>query len=342
MSMNPYAVLKPYEGQYIKYPQLCELIGEDKRSSGQGKTLHLNRIKQYIDLHQEKGKIYIGRVYTDDDELQIIESHGKFTTYIRQFLINLFYEVEQHTGETSLVMTNRDILEMTCMVNQKYFIGKNAPYKYVDEFNLPIKREDMPNEQFVYNRILDESDIFFSSSYRLLKRVVYDSLTSLEKMSLIHKNKTFRLYRNYKDEHGMFRSEQHDCTEDEISRILTIQHDSIIEFNAETKEIYGHNSKYHLPNIQCVHYLYPKERKRFYNIMNRRLKEEFADEGWNAYSVAWKITLAQPQSFQYEIAKINYRQLNQNVQDKLLTAKDLQLIEDTLKKQFVNTYIKID
>ena len=76
--------------------------------------------------------------------------------------------------------------------------------------------------------------------------------------------------------------------------------------------------------------------------MNRRLKEEFSDEGWNAYSVAWKITLAQPQSFQYEIAKINYRQLNQNVQDKLLTAKDLQLIEDTLKKQFVNTYIKID
>ena len=176
----------------------------------------------------------------------------------------------------------------------------------------------------------------------IINNLISESLTSLEKMSLIHKNKTFRLYRNYKDEHGMFRSEQHDCTEDEISRILTIQHDSIIEFNAETKEIYGHNSKYHLPNIQCVHYLYPKERKRFYNIMNRRLKEEFSDEGWNAYSVAWKITLAQPQSFQYEIAKINYRQLNQNVQDKLLTAKDLQLIEDTLKKQFVNTYIKID
>jgi hypothetical protein len=75
--------------------------------------------------------------------------------------------------------------------------------------------------------------------------------------------------------------------------------------------------------------------------MNRRLRTEFADEGWNAYSVAWKINLAQPQSFQYEIAKMNYRQLNQNVQDKLMTAKDLQLIEQTLRKEFVDTYIKI-
>ena len=43
-----------------------------------------------------------------------------------------------------------------------------------------------------------------------------------------------------------------------------------------------------------------------------------------------------------EINRINYRQLNQNVQDKLLTAKDLSLIEDTLRKQFVNTFIRIE
>ena len=89
--MNPYNVLKKYEGQYIKYPKLCEIIGEE-RKSGRSRMLHLNRIKQYVDLSPENGKIYIGRVYTDDDELKIIENHGKFTTYIRQFLINLFYD----------------------------------------------------------------------------------------------------------------------------------------------------------------------------------------------------------------------------------------------------------
>ena len=338
--MNPYNSLKEYEGQYIKYPQLCDIIKEEQKG-GKGKTLHLNRIKQYVDISQENGKIYIGRVYTDDDELQIIENHGKFTTYIRQFLINLFYDLEQKTGQTSVVLTNRDILEMTYMVNNNYFIGKNAPYKYLDGFNLDLKRDDMPNDQYVINRILNESDIFFSSSYRLLKRVIYDSLTSLEKSSLIHKNKTFRLYRNIVDDNGKFMSTYHDCNEKEISRILSVQHDAIIEFNEMTRHRKGDVS-YHLSNIQSVHYLYPNDRKQFYKIMNRRLKEEFKQEGWNAYSVAWHITLAQPETFEYEINKINYKQLNQNVQNKLLTAKDLSLIEDTLRKQFVNTFIRID
>ncbi len=337
---NPYNILKDYEGQYIKYPQLCELINEEPKG-GKSKSLHLNRIKQYVDLSQEKGRIYIGKVYTDNDELKIIENHGKFTTYIKQFLINLFYELEQKTHQTSVVLTNRDILEMTYMVNHNYFIGKNAPYKYLDGFNITLKRDDMPNDQYIVDRILSESDIFFSSSYRLLKRVIYDSLTSLEKASLINKHKTFRLYKNEIDENGKFKSTHHDCNEKEISKILTIQHDSIIEFNEGLKDN-PNKSGYHLSNIQSVHYLYPTERKRFYKIMNRRIKEAFKEQGWNAYSVAWHITLAQPQTFEYEINKINYKQLNRNVQDKLLTAKDLSLIEDTLRKQFVNTFIRVE
>ena len=337
---NPYNILQQYEGQYIKYPQLCEIIGEDKKS-GRGRNLHIKRIQQYVDLSQESGKIYIGKVYNDADELKIIENHGKFTTYIRQFLINLFYELEQKTNQTSVTLTNRDILEMTYMVNHNYFIGKTAPYQYLDGFTLPIRKEDMPNDQYAINKILSESDIFFSSSYRLLKRVIYDSLTSLEKASLIHKNKTFRLYRNLVDDNGRFISTHHDCNEKEISRILSVQHDSIIEFNEKLKEN-NNNNNYHLSNIQSVHYLYPSDRKRFYKIMNRRLKEEFKEEGWNAYSVAWHITLAQPETFEYEINKINYKQLNRNVQDKLLTAKDLSLIEDTLRKQFVNTFIRVE
>lgn len=338
---NPYETLKEYEGTYLKYPELCEIINEEKKG-GRGKTLHLNRIKRYVDLSQERGKIYIGKVYKDEDELKIIENHGKFTTYIRQFLINLFYELEANTGSTSVVMTNRDILEMTYMVNGSYFIGKNAPYKYLDGFTLNINKEDIPNDQYITNKILDESDIFFSSSYRLLKRVVYDSLTSLERASLINKNKTFRLYKNYIDKLGRFHSEQHDCTEDEISRILTVQHDSIAQFNEEIKEKDNGERKYFLPNIQSVHYLYPNDRKHFYRILNQNIKKEFKKEGWNAYSVAWKINLAQPKTFEYELSKINYNQLNKNVQDKLLTAKDLSLIEGTLKKQFINTFIRID
>ena len=92
-------------------------------------------------------------MYTDNDELKIIENHGKFTTYIRQFLINLFYELEQRTHQTAVVLTNRYILEMTYMVNHNYFIGKNAPYKYLDGFNITLKRDDKPNDQNIVDRI---------------------------------------------------------------------------------------------------------------------------------------------------------------------------------------------
>ena len=56
--MNPYNVLKKYEGQYIKYPKLCEIIGEEKKS-GRSRTPHLNRIKQYVDLIQKCATITI-------------------------------------------------------------------------------------------------------------------------------------------------------------------------------------------------------------------------------------------------------------------------------------------
>ena len=333
---NPYVALKEYEGQYLKYPQLCEIIGEEKKG-GASKVAHLNRLKEYVDLTQESGKIYIGRIYDSDDELQIIDNRNKFTVYIKQFLLNLFYQIEQKTGDTSVVISNRDILEMTYMVNSNYFVGKNAPYKYLDVFTLNVNERDIPNENYLINKIMDESDIFFSSSYRLLKRIVYNSLKQLEDASLITRGKTFRLYKNQVDENGVLRSTQHDCDKDEINRILSVQYDAVAEFN---DEVDNNSTTRKLPNIQCVHYLSPSEKKRFYQILNKRLKSEFKKEGWNAYSMAWEINFAQPQSFEHAIRKVNYQQLNQNVQDKLLNAKDLGLIENTLKEQFVDTFIK--
>lgn len=99
--------------------------------------------------------------------------------------------------------------------------------------------------------------------------------------------------------------------------------------------------KYFLTNIHSVHYLYPRQRKEFYKILNRNIQEAFKDEGWNAYSSAWKLTLADVESFSYELQHINYKQLNQNVQDKLISSKDLQIIENVLREQFISMFISI-
>ena len=198
----------------------------------------------------------------------------------------------------------------------------------------------MPTSHYLTDKVLDESEIFFSGSYRLLKRVIYDSLTSLENASLIKKGKTFRLYRNTTDELGRFHSDAHDCTPDEESRVLTVQHDAIKEYNEEIRELYGEKSTLQIKNIKFIHYLPQEYKKRFRRILTRRIQEEFKEDGWNNFSTAWKITLAQPEAFDYEKQRINYGQLNKNVQNKLLTSKDLSVIENALRLQFVNTFIK--
>lgn len=336
---NPYMMLKKYEGATVKYRNLCEIIGENPLE-GSSKIAHLKRISQYVDMEKrEKGRLYIHKVYDAEDELAIIYSSGKYTKYIEFFLLNAFKEIGRQEGLPYVVLTNRDILEATCMVNKEYFSGKSAPYKYLSKFTLPIKRADVPNEKYKYREILDKSDIFFSSSYRLLKRVIKDSLDILEKKSLILINKTFRLYRNEWVD-GIFRSSYYDCGDKEIERILTTQRKSVIEFNDQVPTDINGNKFYFLKEPQSAHFLYPEQKKEYYAILNKNLKKEFRKEGWNAYSTAWKLNLAKGECFEQELEALDYKEFNKKIQRKLLTAKDLDIIENALKKQFVSTFIK--
>ena len=336
---NPYEVLKKYEGKYIKYAELCRLI-EEPAKRGNGKTAHINRLKEHVDLAERKGKIYIGRVYDSSDELQIIDNRNRFNAYIKQFLINLFYHIGKTSEANSVVLTNRDILEMTCMVNKNYFVGKRAPYKFLDYFDVNMNEDDAPSSQYLVGRVMDETSIFFHGSYRLLKRVVYNALKQLERSHLIVLNKTFRLYKNTKDKFGKNHSEYHDCNEEEVRKVLEIQYESLTEFNDESIEIYGDDAKYQLDTTEHIHFLPRIDRERFYKIFNRKIEEGFKEGGWNACSVAWKIIFTTNKVLDYEVRKVNYNQLNENVQNKLMTAKDLNLIETSLKQQFVDTFIK--
>lgn len=341
MSKNPYICLKKWLNKPLKYVELCKIIKEPAKK-GKSKQLHIKRIEKYTDIEKTGSKYIIHKVYENDGEMQIIESQGRFTTYLRRFMINMFCELKrEYPDKHTIVLTNRDILEQACMVNQNYFVGKNSPYKFLDFFKVAINKGDIPNEEYMFDKVYSESEIFFSSSYRLLKRVVYDSLTSMEKSSLLIKNKTFRLYRNYTDEYGKFHSESKNCDRVDESKILSAQHRSIVEFNNDITTDENGKKKYFLTNIHSVHYLYPRQRKEFYKILNRNIQEAFKDEGWNAYSSAWKLTLADVESFNYELQHINYKQLNQNVQDKLMSSKDLQIIENVLREQFISMFISI-
>ena len=331
---NPYECLKSYIGQEIKYPDFCKITNLPKLT-GKAKTLQLKEVQQYVDLIQQNRKIYIRAIY-GASECQIIERQGKFTTYIENFLMNLLKDIPND----SVILTNREILEMLSMVNKDYFKGKFCPYYYIDKLDIGMNKADCPSEEYIFNKALEDSEIFFSSSYRLLKRIIYNSLKSMENKSLIHIEKTYRLYKNYQTPSGAFMSENHDCTPEEIQKILTIQYESIQEFNNQVPRDNQGNPIYFLKGLNYISLLYPQQRQQYFDIVNRKVCEVFKKDGYNAFSNAWKLNLADKSCFDYEIKRLNYLNLNKNVQQKLLKAKDLEIINKTIKKQFIDLFIK--
>ena len=334
--MNKYQeLLSTYIGETKMYKEWCQILNEEPKR-GKAKNTHLKQWNQYMDIVSNNRKLTLVSVYNDEN-LQLIEKHGKFTTYIENFL-TLYFE---KCDSKYVILSNKDILEKAYMVNSNYFKGKRNPYDYVKNFQLPLKEEDIPDEEYALRKTLDESSIFFSASYRLLKRIIYDSLVSMENRLLIQKNKTFRLYKNYIDKNGIARSTHHDCNDDEIQRILSVQYKTLAQFNKSAPSYDNGDKKYYIDDIRNIHILHKREKDEFYNMLNNNIQEEFKQEGYNAYSVAWKINLADKSCFQREINKMNFAKLNENVQDKLLNAKDLSVIETVLKQQLIDKFIKL-
>lgn len=336
---NPYQHLKKYEGKEFKYKEeLCPLLNIEYKV-GKAKDLQLNQLRQYMDIEKVNRKIKINKIY-EDDEIEIIENRGKYLTHIENFLIILLSKCAMQ-NYNYVVLTNRDILELTMMVNQNYFKGLWNIYKYIDDFHLDINKDDldMLGEYYEETTIINQSNLFFSASYRLFKRIIYDCLVSMEKRNLILKNKTYVCYKNYK-EGKAWKSEVFECDDDMIQRILTVQYNAVKEFNELMKED-EFTKKFYLRNADSTYVLPPLQKAEFKRILNYYFKEEFKEEGFSAFSRAWKLNLGNSVVFENELKtrSFNGKKLNQNIINKLMNAKDLRAVTEILRKQFITKFI---
>lgn len=332
---NPYKHLKYAEGKnYIYKKEFCPLLGIEYKV-GKAQRLQLKQIEQYMEIVKNGRNVFIKKIY-EKNEIELIENRGKYLTHIENFLVLLLSEFTKN-GEKYVIMTNRDILEMATIVNPNYFLGMNNIFKFADNFKIGLNDKDLPNETYAIEKIIDESGIFFSASYRLFKRIIYDCLVSMEKRSLILKNKTFVCYRNYKDKDNFWKSERYECSDNDIERILGVQHKTITAFN-ETIE----SEKFYVRDLDSTYALNPYQRHELKKIMNENFREEFKEEGYTACSKAFKLNLSSNVAFEHELETriFDSKRLNNNIQTKLLEAKDLQAVGETLRKQFINKFIK--
>lgn len=299
-----------------KYQELCDFFQEESKS-GCSKYSQISKWQQYYDIEKIGSKYLVLKKY-DKDELKLTEKHGKFTSYISNLLVH--YLAQQETNEITL--TYREIFELLWMVNDKYYPAKYGQKDVENDINYNIN----PMDKTIDSDSVKSTNIsmFFNISGRILKGIVNDALTSMEKRSLIVANKSFRLFRTVYSADGETNYiESHDCTKDEISEIL--------DFQAEAMKIVG------IKNLSQIFYLDSKKRQVYVNYLQEKIQQRF---GYDAYAKSWHLILGK-NALQKEQELLSKKQLNDNVANRLLTSKEMKLIATTINEQMVDEYIKI-
>ena len=292
----------------LTYKQICGIMQEEELRGGTNRNKQLKRWRQYYDIEKNGKYYYIIKKY-NDDELQLIENHGKYTTYIENILIHKLSQV----NEQEISLTYRELFEGLFMVNKDYYKAKYNKHDYFEQITCP----SLQNKEDI---IESNMGLFFGISSRLLKRILDDSIKSMENRRLLIANKSFRLY---KKENNKIIS--HECDTDEINKILNIQNRIM--------------NKYGIEKIQQTYYFDWNTRNKFYDDINDCIKKEL---GYTFYCNSIKFILSD-EGLQREYQKtLTAKKLNNNIQNKLLTSKEMEIISKSLNEQFVDKFIKLE
>ncbi len=216
---------------------------------------------------------------------------------------------------------------------------------FVDSFDIKINKNDIEllgyiPEYYKLQKVDKDSRLFFSASYRLLKRIISDCLKNIKNKDLIDYHKTFVCYKMYKNQFG-YKTDIIECDDKMIDRIISVRHESVKEFNELNKDENG-QQKFFLKNADSTYMLYQKQKQQFKKILKYNFQQEFKKEGYTNFSRAWKINLANKNIFQEELNKRHFDEikLNKNIVDKLLKANDLSTIPEKERNTFISLFIK--
>ena len=308
-----------YYNTPLKYKEICEIMNEPLATGSKGRQLQLTKWQQFYDIDKIGTKYYIKKKYSEE-ELQLIEHSGKYTSYITDKLLYYFNLIQ----ETEATISYYDIYEITNMVNNTYHEGKNNMYtdrekelvKFdaVEDNILALTQEDI-----IYSSLSS----FFETSSKLLKQNIDNAVKSMEQKGLIVSNKSFILYKKpIKCGKVSIPQPKHICNADEISIMLDIKNEALRSVGLTKKQLY---------------FAHPSVKKEYHNYIRTKIKELF---GYDYYTNAIHFIIGK-KSVEHELKFHKSNKINRNVQTQMLESKEMnKKITSYLNKQFVNEYIK--
>lgn len=319
---NIYNYMKPYVRQKISYKEFCEHVGE-KELKNSSKTQQLKRLGNYMDISSSYGNITINKVY-NEQEMLLIKRQAKFTEYIEDLII--MYLANNKNKDVTL--TYKEMAEYFCMVNDNYYPVKYNKKPHVKDYKMQTSlmyfNQDDADKQISYNMSL-----FFNITDKLIKEIIKNSLKSLKQRSLILYHDTFKLYRKtYIEETDSYIVETFICDKQEREKFLDLR-----------KEVM---ERHNIKKLQDIVYLPYADRELYFQDLKLTLME--CDELYNCdmYANAFTIEYAK-NGIDYEYKQLisdNKLMLNNNMQFKLLSTKQLDCINNMLRKQFIDKLIE--
>lgn len=298
----------------LTYKQICTIMNEEQKNGGKGRQLQLKR------WNKNHGVVKEGKYYLLDDSTFIpplVDRRSKYTSYIEILLLNQLLL----SNESNKDFTYRELMETLGLVNKQYNFAKYNQKEYIEKLMLEYGEESA--EMIAYSL-----SIFFTKTKKMLKRLLKNSIDILENKSIIFQNKTIVLYRKtFNQEINKQYIELHTCSKEETAQFLDIQKEIMKKYKISK------TSQYFSLDIQT--------RKCYNADINEKIKEVF---NYDLYSFGVNITYSKNQAKLYNTIYINgiKQKLNQNIQNKLLNSKELNIIPKELKERFMDNFIKLN
>lgn len=319
---NPYENLKTNEHITFTYNEFCELTNSTPVTPKQ-KVAQFNEWSKYMDLTKGYNKITLNKVY-NTDEMLLISHNRKFTEYISDLII-MYLANSNKKVET---LTYKELAEYLYMVNKNYYKAKYKKMEYIDEFEMHTDILYFTKDAAA-KHIYNDMGMFFNITDKIIKEIIRNALKSLENKGLIICNTNFKLYKTVKVKESQYVTKTYICNDDQRKEFLNIRKKIMIKHNVN--------------KLQDIIYLKKDERDSYFKDLRVALQSSPILNNCSKYANAFDIEYGD-KAVQYEYKRIiaeNKKIINNNLQYKLLTTKELECINNALKVQFIDKFIDI-
>lgn len=303
--------LKAIQGQPLKYCQLCDSLGIERKGT-KGKIAQLKNLQMYCDFEilDKPTRYLINDVYENEIKaFAKVNGNNKYQIMFDAVIYQAF--LENHGSP--IYLSNTDMLRLFAEVNENFIYASNG-------------------EQMCQ---LGEDYIVFSAmsqvARKILARWTQSRLTNMHNRKLLVKSTAYRLYTLHKGEYGYFRIGHNVPADSELGkRCMAV----IAQAYDETIPKYLKNESW-LPGP-------------IYNELNDKIKSLTRNEFNNEYFDLKEIVVLLPPKEEWITSKLTeiykalpaLHEINEEACRKILTTKQLDKFTGEDRKRFIEVNLK--